>query len=585
MSSNSGKTITPTARSANESPMTRRELFRSATAVTGGAVTSVLIPGFVASTVSVTDGHAAQTARVAGAPLLAAATNGAVVETTAGRVRGFVRNGIYTFKGIPYGASTEGNARFVPAVKPARWSGVRSCLAYGPVCPQRARTGWAVDENAFMFEWDDGQPGEDCLRANVWSPGINDNRKRPVMVWLHGGGFSGGSSQELKSYDGENLAKRGDVVLVSINHRLNALGHLNLSAYGERYADSGNVGMLDIVLALEWVRDNIANFGGDPGKVTLFGQSGGGGKVTVLMAMPAAKGLFHRAIVQSGSMNRQLTPEMSAKIAATTLAELGITPAQLDRLHTLPYRALVDAGVAAIAKLDTDTARGAVHRHTKPWWAPVVDGRALPQHPFDPAAPAISAAVPLLVGTVRDESMSGIGRPEVELMTEADLKTQIGRLFGDKADALLSEYRRAHPNAKPFDVLSMMTGATVRQAAIVQATRKAAQNNAPAYLYQFEWMTPVLDGRPRAFHCAELPFCFNNVDRCAAMTGGTDEARKLGEIMSDAWIQFAREGNPNHPGLPKWTAFTAQNRATMIFDTQCQLKNDPDPEIKGIPEA
>jgi para-nitrobenzyl esterase len=570
------KAKVPTAETRSFS---RRDLLLNATTASG-----IVIPGLIIGATSVNEARAAQ-AGSATAPMLVASGQRAVVDTTAGKVRGFVRNGIYTFKGIPYGASTAGAARFVPAVRPASWPGVRSCLYYGPVCPQRARGGWADDESAFMFEWDDGQPGEDCLRANVWSPGINDNRKRPVMVWLHGGGFQGGSSQELKAYDGENLARRGDVVLVSINHRLNALGHLNLAAYGERYADSGNVGLLDIVLALQWVRDNIAEFGGDPGNVTLFGQSGGGGKVTVLMAMPAAKGLFHRAIVQSGSMNRQLTQDVSAKLAAATLTELGIAPTQLERLQALPYKAIVDAGVAAAARLDTDTAHGAIRRHSKPWWAPVVDGRALPQHPFDPAAPAISASVPLLVGTVRDESMSGIGKPDVESMTEADLKSQVDKLFGEQGNGLLAAYRRANPDAKPFDVLSMMTGATVRQAAIVQATRKAAQNSAPVFMYWFKWLTPVLDGRPRAFHCAELPFCFNNVDRCAAMTGGTTEAHRLGEQMSDAWIQFARSGNPAHAGLPRWTAFTAENRAVMIFDSQCQLKNDPDPEIKAIPEA
>jgi para-nitrobenzyl esterase len=525
---------------------------------------------------------AAAKANVSGAaPLIVVSESGAIVETSAGKVRGYTRNGIYTFKGIPYAASTAGRARFLPPAKLEPWSGVRSSLYYGQVCPQGPRAGWAVDENAFMFEWDDGQPGEDCLRVNVWTPGINDNRKRPVLFWIHGGGYSAGSGQELKSYDGENLARRGDVVVVSVNHRLNSLGYLNLAEYGERWAASANVGMLDLVASLEWVRDNIGEFGGDRNSVTIFGQSGGGSKVGVLMAMPSAKGLFHRAIVESGSSLRQSAPDSSGRLAAAVLSELGLNGSQADRLQTLPFEQVVAAGVTAQRKL-TPPGGNVPGSGTGTGWGPTVDGRILPQHAFDPAAPAISAGVPMIIGTVLNEFTNGIGHPEYEAMTLDEVRNRVSARYGGKADRIIAAFQQAYPNAKPFDVLSIIFATPPRQNAITQAERKAAQKAAPAYLYLFTWQTPVLNGRPRAFHCAELPFVFDNADRCAAMTGGTAEARELGARVSECWINFARKGDPNHSGIPKWAAFTADKAQTMIFDNKCELKNDPAGEARRI---
>jgi para-nitrobenzyl esterase len=502
-----------------------------------------------------------------GASLIVAPSTKPVVETMAGKVRGYIAREIYTFKGIPFGAPVGGANRFMPPAKVAPWTGLRSSMYYGQVSPQGARNGWKNDEEAFMFEWDDGQFGEDCLRVNVWTQGINDNRKRPVMVWLHGGGFSAGSGQELKAYDGESLARRGDVVMVSLNHRLNALGYLNLASYGPKYEASGNVGMLDIVLALEWVRDNIANFGGDPSNVTIFGQSGGGSKVSTLMAMHAAKGLFHKAIIESGSQLRQNTPDESAKLAAGYLEALGLNSSQVGRLHELPF----DQLMAALAGAQRRSGSG---------WRPTVDGKILPTHPFDPVGPTLSANVPFMVGTVLNEQTHGINHPEYESMSEAEAKKRIDDRYKGRGEQAFEAYRKLYPKAKPFDVLSVALAAQSRQNAVTQCERFAALKGASAYLWWFTWQTPVLDGRPRAFHCSEMPFVFNNTDRAAAMTGGTAEARELAGRVSDAWINFARRGDPNHPGLPKWPAFGTGRAPVMIFDSKCEVKLDPDGEAR-----
>lgn len=545
----------------------RRAMFKAAAAVAGGAA-------WVAGDTPLT----AATAGSAGDALIASDSN-AIVETTAGKVRGYTDGGIYTFKGIPYAATTAGSGRFLPPSKPTPWAGVRSSMQYGLLCPQAARTGWSNDENAFLFEWDDGQPGEDCLRVNVWTPGLKDNRKRPVLFWLHGGGFAAGSGQELKSYEGKNLARRGDVVVVSINHRLNVLGYLNLAQYGEKYANSVNVGMMDTVAALEWVRDNIAEFGGDPGNVTIFGQSGGGAKVSLLMAMPSAKGLFHKAAVQSGSMLRAGSMESSAKMAAAVVEELGLGASSIDQIQTVPFEKLWGAVEAAETKLNGGRrpAFGAGFG-----LAPAVDGKILPNHPFDPEAPAISAHVPMLIGTVMNESSISAFNPKLETMTQAELQQRIAATQGDKAPRIIEAFQKTYPAAKPVEIAGIIAGIRSRSTAIEQASRKAAQKSSPAYLYLFAWHTPVLDARPRAFHCSELAFVFDNTDRCSHMTGGGPEARELAAKVSDAWIRFARSGDPNHPGLPRWPAFTAENVPTMVFNTKCEVKNNHDRDARQI---
>ncbi|MVM31403.1 carboxylesterase family protein [Spirosoma sp. HMF4905] len=507
-----------------------------------------------------------------------AAESNAVVDTSSGKVRGYTHNGIVNFKGIPYAATTAGEARFMPPSKPAPWTGVRNSLVYGPVCPQKPNNGWNAEEYAFLYQWNDGYQGEDCLRLNVWSPGVNDGKKRPVLFWIHGGAFFSGSSQEHPSYDGENLSRLGDVVVVSVNHRLNVYGYLDLSDYGSQYAQSGNVGMLDLVASLEWVRDNIAQFGGDAGNVTIFGQSGGGAKVTTLMAMPSAKGLFHKGISESSSTIQVATHDYAAKLADLVVAELGLTKATIADIHKVPFARLTEAGVAAEKKMGT-TFPANVGRAG---WQPVVDGKVIPAHPFDPTVPAYSANIPMIIGTNRNEASASINNAQMESLDEASLTKRLVERFGEKGRQLHEVLRKAHPKAKSVELLSYV--APYNPMAYLQAERKAAQQAAPVYLYLFAWQTPVLDGRPRSFHCSEIPFVFANTDRCETMTGGGEEARVLASKISQAWLSFARTGNPNHKGLPNWPAFTPSKGETMVFNTNSEVRNDPDGEARQLLE-
>jgi len=508
-------------------------------------------------------------------PTVVASDKTAIAETATGKVRGYLREGILTFKGIPYGDTTAGSGRFAPPRAPQPWTGVRSAMYYGPVCPQVPRGIEGQDEEFFLFDYEAGNSGEDCLRLNIWTPGIQDAGKRPVMVWLHGGGFVAGSCQEHRAYDGERLSRRGDVVVVSLNHRLGPLGFLNLIQFGEPYAASANLGMLDIVTALEWVRDNIDNFGGDASNVTIFGQSGGGGKVGALMAMPAAKGLFHRAIVQSGSFLRALVPERSEILTRAVLDKLNLSPSQVDKLQSVPLQTLIAAGDAALLKTHPPTPLAWNRVADILGWGPVVDGRYLPLHPFDPAAPAISAQVPMLIGTTLNEFTTSLNHPELEAMTEAEASRRLEAMYEVDPKRILEVFRASHPGAKTFDLFSLAMSAQVRQGAVIQAGLKAAQGT-PAYLYWFQWKTPELNGRPRAIHCIDLPFCFDNTDRAENLTGGGPVPRALAARVSEAWIQFARTGNPNHGGLPHWPAFSAATCPAMIFDNQCTQQNDPD---------
>ena len=501
----------------------------------------------------------------------------AVVATTAGKVRGFTRNGVFVFKGIPYADTTAGENRFQPPKPPKSWTDVKPALAWGPVSPHGPRAGWVNQEEQFLYQWDDGFEGEDMLRVNVWSPGVNDGRKRPVLVWIHGGGYASGSSQELRPYDGERLAREHGVVMVSMNHRLNVFGFLDLSQIaGERYAQSGNVGMLDLVQALQWVRDNVAAFGGDPANVTICGQSGGGAKVTTLMGMPAAKGLFHKAMAISGSLFSLHTRESANRLATAVLSELGISGGQIDRLQSVPASQLVTAAFAAQQKAMPFAFPRYGATQLGLGWQPVVDGTVLPARPFEPDAPAAAKDIPFLVGSTFHEFSPGTNNPGSERMTWEQLQGRLQRALGAQTAPVVAEYRRIFPSAKPLEIAGVVGADLFRRGAVMQAESKAAQGGAPVWLYWFGWKTPVLEGRPLAYHCQDLAFWFDNIDLAAQATGGGSDARALATKMSRAMVAFARTGNPNHAGIPRWPAYAARTRANMIFDDRIEVRNDPD---------
>jgi len=508
-----------------------------------------------------------------------------VVETAAGKLRGSASGGIFAFKGVPYGASTAGANRFMPPKAPEPWAGVRDALEYRGHAPQLpGRPERRPELQTILGPADRTPESEDCLTLNVWTPGLGDGGKRPVMVWLHGGAFAYGSGNRAVT-EGANLARRGDVVVVSVNHRLNIFGFLHLADMGgERFAHSGNAGVLDLVAALEWVRGNIGGFGGDPGNVTIFGESGGGGKVSVLLAMPAARGLFHRAVIQSGATVRVSTRERANALAEAVVKELGIGRAECEKLQQVP----ADRLAAAIAPASRAVGRPPMPLLDRYDFGPVVDGADLPQQPFDPDAPAIADDIPLLIGGTREESGFFLADDDEvweKRLTEESLAKRIAAVAGEDAGRVLDTYRTLYPKADREGLLiAALTGSNFWVRTVLLAERKAARRSAnkaaaQVYMYSLDWQSPACGGRLKAHHAMDLPFVFDTTD-VPDTTKDAPGARELAAAMSTTWADFARSGNPGNPAIPSWPAYTPEARATMVFDASCRVIADPDRDAR-----
>ena len=481
---------------------------------------------------------------------------------TTGRVRGYTERAIHAFKGIPYGADTA-QRRFMAPIPPLPWTGIREATSFGSRAPQSS--GQGRGKAGYHLPPELGPSGEDCLYLNVWTPGLRDGRKRPVMVYIHGGGYNGGSGNNAL-YDGVNLCRRGDVVVVTLNHRLNLFGFLYLAALAPGFEDSGNAGMLDLVLALKWVQENIEEFGGDPKRVLIFGQSGGGAKCATLMGMAAARGLFGRVITMSGQQITASRPETATARSRAVLAALNLPESRIGELRSMPMEQLIGA------------------THAAGYFGPVKDGRTLVRDPFDPDAPPLSAHIPMILGNTRDETryLIGGGDPSAFSLAWETLPAKLAQhaqfLGGlDQAD-VIRQYRAMYPAYSATDVFFAITTASRSwRGQLIEAERRAEQpaGAAPSWVYELDWRTPIDQSQWGAPHMLDIPLALDNVEVADGMTGDGAEAKRLAGLMSDAFIAFARTGNPNHAGLPNWLPYNLAKRPTMSFDAQPRLVEDP----------
>jgi para-nitrobenzyl esterase len=496
---------------------------------------------------------------LAGLPGEAHAAQRPIARTRHGRIRGTELDGIQVFKGIRYGADTAAR-RFQPALPPEPWSGIAEATEYGPASPQRGTR---------------ERTSEDCLFLNVWSPGLRDGRRRPVMVYFHGGAHATGSGSS-PLYDGTRLARRGDVVVVTVNHRLNVFGYGFFARMGgPELADSGNVGNLDLILALQWVRDNVAEFGGDPGNVTIFGQSGGGAKVVTLMAMPVASGLFHKAATMSGQHVTVMGPRNADRRARAFLDALGIPYDRIDLLRSAPAERLVEA---------LELADPILQRERITFWS-VLDARSTPAHPFYPTAPRLSAHIPMIIGNTHDETRAFLGGDdrnhrltweELPSRLEPEMVSDIDR------DLVVRRYRELYPRYTPSEVFfAATTAGRSWRGHLIQAEERA-RIGAPAWMYQLDFPSPVEGGRLRAFHTLDIPLVFDNIAAEGSRTGTGPAAQAVADRMSGSFLALARTGDPNHPELPDWPKYELPERQTMVFDAQTRIVADPRREEREL---
>ncbi|MFH0841525.1 MAG: carboxylesterase family protein [Bacteroidota bacterium] len=513
--------------------------------------------------------------------------NIAIAETTNGKVRGFIHKDIYNFLGVPYGANTTGKNRFMPPQKHEPWTDIYPAVYWPNAAPQLTDNFFSKDRYlAFTDYWHYDDISENCLGINVWTPGYNDNIKRPVMLWIHGGGYTSGNSIEHPEYHGENLSRFGDIVFCSLNHRLGPLGFSDFAGIGgEKYAASGNAGMLDIVAALEWIRDNISNFGGDPGNVTIMGQSGGGAKVCTLTAMPSAKGLFGKVVALSGTGLRVGEKENSEKLASYILKEAGLTPSGIEKLQEMPWRDYYALTNRAAMKLRQESGMTGMMGG----FSPVADGTFVSQHPFSPEASPLAKDISMIVCSTFYERSPSSFDSSIENITLDEAKEMVkttrgfSRIpFGDNSSAIIDAYAKSFPDRKPIEILSMVI--SNRQSQIDLCNTKYNQGGSSVYLAWFGWNPPVFDGRLRAFHTMDIGFWYYNTDVQISHTGGGARPRNLAAKMASSLVQFMKTGSPDGGGLPGWPKYTPEKGETMMLDDVCEVQNDPDREArKSLP--
>ncbi|MCD1621626.1 carboxylesterase/lipase family protein [Citromicrobium bathyomarinum] len=503
-----------------------------------------------------------------------------VVKTEAGSVQGLKQGGIDAFLGVRYAAPPLGDLRFQPPEKPEAWEGIADATGYGAPCMQLYSASGPNESEMtrriqaiFPTSTEAKMDNEDCLFLNVWAPAAGHGKKRPVMVWFHGGGYAYGSGN-WPAYNGRNLAEKGDVVVVTVNHRLNAFGYLNLAEkFGEDFAASGNVGNLDLVRSLEWVRDNIAGFGGDPDNVTIMGESGGGSKVSHLMAMPAADGLFDKAVIQSGPGVFSGKPAEAADYAAKILDAAGV-----ETLEDLRY-VRSDEIVEAVRK--ATPAGSAMGRG--PQFGPIADGTIIPRDPFLPAAPELARDIPVLIGYNKDEmTLFVAAQPWFGRLTEGTLTAMTGAM-GEQAVAAVAAYRKRYPDYSPTHLAAIAMGTRFARGTYLLADQQAKTASAPVYVYRLTWETPIGGGMLRTPHTLDIPLMFDNAKESAALVGTGEDAQTMADMMSDAWIAFAKTGTPSSALLPEWKAYTPSARNVMELNVEPQLVDDPEKDIRELP--
>jgi para-nitrobenzyl esterase len=492
--------------------------------------------------------------------LAATAATSPIADTTCGKLRGRTEDGIHVFRGVPYGADTSGKNRFMPPQKPNPWTGTRDALEWGHVAPQPLPSSNYDYTNACQWATQPGGKGEDCLVLNVWTPGLKDDGKRAVLFSIHGGGYTSGTSHN-PVFDGRALAQRSNVVVVTVNHRLGALGYLHLGEFAPEFAHSGVVGQMDLVAALQWVHDNIENFGGDPSHVMIFGQSGGGSKVCHLMAMPSAKGLFQRAAAESGVTQKSGTRENAAKSADRLLAQLALPKSRFRALQEMPFEMIIGAQAATGAQ-----------------FGPIVDGTIVPRDPFDPDAPAISADVPMMAGSNLHDS--NLSRTDFSI-DDAAAQEQLKSAMGDETARVWTAYKEADPKATAAQLYARITSDRgIRASTRLVIEKKAALGRAPAFLYLLKWSAPFMGGRYGSVHGTDVPLIFHNPELWP-LTAGSGENSFLADRMSDAFVAFAKTGSPSTPELP-WAPYDPATVPTMVFDVQSGIKNDPDHNLLAL---